>query len=303
VKKSNLKREPSSSQHARLSKETEKLRLEIENGIKTFWEAIFSSCLPLLKDKDWPSPALEAAFVARQEIATPPLAKEAETEADAAFQTWRRKTEEFREQKVSQLLRALDDYGIPLRAAFTKHGIDFRKEIFPIFHESYRKFIEARPLREAENTSTQRRFLKRYEGAVRLIAESQAPFSPKIKKLLKEEYDWLKAIEEGTRVKAQMTRIRETVEELEGKVLDASFCKEPLKHPLWQALTVDLSEVIKGKGVSDRQAAKLIVQLFKALLPDRFYSESFYLPDRPEEAIRQTIKRGLQKRKELKLFK
>jgi hypothetical protein len=171
---------------------------------------------------------------------------------------------------------------------FASQKVNYRQAILPIVRKRRGDFIDLLAMQQAthETVKEYRKFLKRYERPLRLISEKEAPFPQELKEQLKISY--AAVLLQPKALQDQFLQIaQEVYEEPQGKkILDNNINKSWSKQPLWQELMVELFQLLKKKKVSDRQAYRLISQLFHSLIPN---FDALY----PEDTIRLTVQRHL----------
>jgi len=156
-----------------------------------------------------------------------------------------------------------------LTREFSKYGVDFEKEIHPSFLDAYFDFVQYLSARKAvaETAREIREYLKRYRLAVQLLTENEAPFPESLKEELKKRW----AAFQGLNWEERMLRgMRRNWGDDTKFVSGTTFTKVLHKHPAWKDLENKLYQLLTSRGVSQRQALRLIALLLKTLVPHGF---------------------------------
>src|SRR5262249_8147984 len=93
--------------------------------------------------------------------------------------------EEFYRSKKGELEKRAH-----LAKEFSKYGVDFEKDIYPSFLDTYFDFVQYLSMRKAvaETAREIREYLKRYRLAVQLLTENEAPFPAGLKEGLRKSW-------------------------------------------------------------------------------------------------------------------
>jgi hypothetical protein len=189
---------------------------------------------------------------------------------------------------------------IVLKKRFTDQNIDYDREILPLLWSHFDRFVILWAMNRAatEIDRAYQKNRKRYDRAVRLLTEQDAPYSEPLKDSLKQrqaQFGALKAkphfIEPGA---LRFFMIKGSYGfTLRGKGIEEEFDlnieKAPSKQPLWQTFQLKLFQLLKTRGITDRQAYLLIAQLLRLFIPHWFD------PSHPEDTIRLNVSRLLKK--------
>ncbi|MGE0683231.1 MAG: hypothetical protein AB7P69_20320 [Candidatus Binatia bacterium] len=187
-----------------------------------------------------------------------------------------------------------------LKQNFTDRGIDYDREIFPHLWAHFYHFVlvwaMSRTAKEIDRAYQKNR--KRYDRAARLLTEQAAPYSGPLKADIKQRQAQLGALQ----VKQQFSepgcltfyKMKGSFGfALRGKGIGKEFGfnleKAPSKQPLWQNCQLRLFQILKERGITDRQAYMLIAQLLLLFIPHWFD------PRHPEDTIRLNVSRLLKK--------
>jgi hypothetical protein len=153
-----------------------------------------------------------------------------------------------------------------LAKEFSKYRVDFEKDVYPSFLDTYFDFVQYLSARKAvaETAREIREYLKRYRLAVQLLTEDEAPFPAGLKEGLKESWAAFQRLNWEERMLRGMRRNwGDDTKFVSGE----TFTKALHKHPAWKALEKKLYYLLTGKGLSQRQALRLIALLLKTLVP------------------------------------
>lgn len=156
-----------------------------------------------------------------------------------------------------------------LAKEFSQYGVDFEKEIYPLFQDTYYDFVHYHAARRAiaETAREIRKHLKRYRISVQLLTEDEAPFPERLKEELKKRWAAFQAPDwEEKMLKVMRTNWGEYTTFVSG----TTFTKVFHKHPAWKELEKKLYQLLTAQRVSQRQALRLIGLLLKTLVPHGF---------------------------------
>jgi hypothetical protein len=181
----------------------------------------------------------------------------------------------FREKRQTYFKEAIDKIGsrlkeenVRLRKEFENRGVDFKKDIYPLFKETCLPFFNRWAARKVitETGSEARKEVKQYQFAVQIITKEASPFKAETKAELKRQLAPFQQVD--LEVMFLQTLRREEGEDKH--ILSLSLEKEFHKHPGWKTFEKQVYQRLKEKRVTDWQAHKLIALLYETLLPDAF---------------------------------
>jgi len=291
VKKPHPKREPLFPPNVPLG-EIVDLLLDIACERKTYWEAI-TSFSSLLKEGHLSQDEFLEGLSYVLHLATPQAVRKAEKETQESIGEWWQQTDKYIRSEILRFIGARSENREKLTATFGAHEIDYEREILPLVKEAGQQFILAFATRKAASDiiAPGHGFLTPYTDAVHLITGEQSPFSPKIKKLVEEEYAWLVALQ-GDHRGTSLQEVTEVLFNQGGKVLSPVPSRKDYQQPVWQACAADLFLFLKGKGLSDGKAYRRIQLVFESEIPGG------YPVLRPKKAMRLTVQRALKRSRE-----
>ena len=156
-----------------------------------------------------------------------------------------------------------------LAKEFSKYGVDFEKDLYPVFVDTYFDFVQYLSGRKAvaETAREIRKRLKRYQLPIQLLTENEAPFPERLKEGLKKSWAAFQALNWEERMLSDM---RQNWGDDTKFVSGTTFTKVLHKHPAWRDLEKRLYHLLTSKGVSQKQALRLITLLLKTLVPHGF---------------------------------
>jgi len=195
----------------------------------------------------------------------------------------------YQAEEMLRCMKAMAQTTVTLDREFAARGIDFAREILPLFMTTYTSFVSQLTALKGANEVVKeyQSRVNRYDGSVRLITEDESPFPQHVKTYLKVSHAIMKGFFNRKRREELHQRIRW---EKQG-ILSSNFTKDPHKHPAWQQLEVDLFSLLTQQGMSENQTYKLIAQLFRHYIPH------WFTPRSPEATIRLSIKSRLKKQR------
>lgn len=166
---------------------------------------------------------------------------------------------------------------------FLDQGIDYRREIDPIFRDWITQFVVLRGVAKGAVRAWQEhlKWVKRYEGPLRVLTEQGAPLSEELKARLRETLSILRMINYQDVVLSATRSYRGSIGQ---PILAENVSKASQKHPFWQTLAWKLFTIITAKGVPATKARALIANLFRCL-PSDWYDVKY-----PEDSIRLNAK-------------
>jgi hypothetical protein len=174
----------------------------------------------------------------------------------------------YSKEETEKVFSRVKEEGARLRTEFKNRGVNFTKDILPLFVETCRRFFDRWAARKAiaEAAREARKEIKQYQFAVQILMKEAAPLKAETKALLAKQWAAFQQYDlEGM--------FLQTLRREEGDdkhILSSSLKKEFHKHPGWKSFEEQVYQTLRGKGVSDRQAYTLIALLYNTLIPDAF---------------------------------
>ncbi len=180
----------------------------------------------------------------------------------------RKKRWAYFEEAIDKIGSRLKEEDVWLREEFKNRGVDFKKDIYPLFKETCGLFFNRWAARKAitEAASEARKEVKQYQFAVQIITKEASPFQAETKAELKRQLVPFQQVD--LEVMFLQTLRREEGDDKH--ILSSSLKKEFHKHPGWKTFEKQVCQTLREKGVSDWQAYKLIALLYETLIPDAF---------------------------------
>ena len=131
------------------------------------------------------------------------------------------------------------------------------------------------------------KWLKRYERPLKLVTEKEGPFPEGLMELLRGGYSLFPRPSHLRDVISQGIQKLLKEERPGEEILTQNINKALNKHPAWMELQRDLFKILTEKGVTERQAFRLIARLLRASIPRWFEVKH------GEDAIRLNVKSHL----------
>ena len=102
---------------------------------------------------------------------------------------YREKRWAYFEEAIEKIGSRLKEENIRLRKEFENRGVDFKKDIYPLFRETCGLFFNRWAARRAmtETASEARKEVKQYQFAVQIITKEASPFQAETKAELKRQ--------------------------------------------------------------------------------------------------------------------
>lgn len=175
-----------------------------------------------------------------------------------------------------------------LGAEFGKYHVEYDTEVLPLFFARFEAFLQLWAARKAvtDTVKDYQKWMRPYHSAVRLITKPEAPFPAEAKAKLT---GWPPPA--PTLKNALLREVQRYIEQDQGvQILDTNIEKAPGKHPVWQALHVELFQLLGEKLPSEGKRYTLIALLFTTLLPAWFPLGG---QEHHADRIRLSIKRAL----------
>ena len=193
----------------------------------------------------------------------------------------KQKRRAYFEEEENKLLRRAKEEGARLAKEFKNRGVDFTKDICPLFVETFARFIDRWAAKKAitEAAGEARKEVKQSQLAVQVLTKADAPFRAETKAALKSQWAAFQQNDLENMFLQTLRREEGADEEIVSPSLDKSWHK----HPAWKTFEQQVDERLMAAKVSRRQAYRLIALLYTTFIPDAFKAAH------KEDAIRQRL--------------